>query len=120
MLEDALRERFLGRIAFTRNTFGTDDDHFAGLHVVEIDRVDQVERAGFRSEDVGWSAAAEFELSHRQRPESLRIAGYDQAVFSEADERKGAFQLQKRVAQRVFECLLPRVRNEVQNDFRVA
>ena len=44
-------------------------------------------------------AALQFHLAHRQRTESVRIAGDDDAVFREKHQRKRAFQLQQRVAQ---------------------
>ena len=53
VLEDALRARLFGSVAFAGDAFGPDDHHLAGLHIVEVDGVDQIERAGFRGEDVG-------------------------------------------------------------------
>ena len=54
MLKDALRTLLVSRrITLAGHAFGPNDHHFAGLHVAHVDGVDQIECAGFRSENVG-------------------------------------------------------------------
>ena len=68
-------------IALARQALGADDDHFAGLDIVQIDRVDQVERAGFRREHIAGAAAGKFHLAECERPEAVRIARDQDAVL---------------------------------------
>ena len=107
VFEDALGERLLGRPELARHAFRPDAHHFARLDVVQIDRADQIERAGFRREHVAFAAARKIHFAHRQRAESVRIARHDDAVLRQEHQRKRAFQLQQRVAQRAV-----RVRSE--------
>ena len=43
----------------------------------------------------------DFELAHGERAEAAGVAGDDDAVLREEDEREGAFELEQRVAQGV-------------------
>jgi hypothetical protein len=67
---------------------------------VQVDGADQVEGAGFGREHVALASAGEFHLAHGERAETMRVAGHDDAVLRQEHQRKCAFQLQQRVAQR--------------------
>ena len=106
MLEDALRARLLGSPALARHALGADEDHLAGLDIVQVDGADQVEGAGFGGEDVALASAGDFHLAHGERAEAVRVARDDDAVLGEEDEREGAFELQQGLAQRAGEGAL--------------
>ena len=120
MLEDALRKRPVRRVTLAGDAFRSHDHHLAGLHIAHIDGIDQIERAGFRGENVRRSAAAEFQLPHRERPEPLRIARHDDPVLRQKDQRKRAFQLQQRFPQSARERFFARVRHQMEDHFGVA
>ena len=54
------------------DALGGDDDHLAGLQVAHETRADDVERAGFGSQDPG-----AVEIAEHQRPDAERIAAAD-------------------------------------------
>src|ERR1035441_6706606 len=56
MFKDALGTRLLRGVALAGQAFGADDHHLAGVDIVQIDRADQVEGAGFGGEDVALAA----------------------------------------------------------------
>ena len=62
-----------------------DDQHFARLDVAHVGRADQIERAGFRTDDPG-----AIELAERQRTEAVRIARGNQPVLRQQRQRKRA------------------------------
>ncbi len=99
--------------------FGTDAHHFARFDIVHVIGVDQIERAGFRCEDVGL-AVFRLHLTERQRPEAVRIARHDHAVARQKHQRKRAFELQQSFAQRARQSSLARPGHQVQNHFGVA
>ena len=63
-------------------------DDLAVLDVADVLCADDVERAGFRSED-----RAAVELADDQRADAERIARADQFLVGEADEGVGALEL---------------------------
>ena len=107
-------------VALAGQALGSHDHHLAGFDVVQIDGVDQVERAGFRREHVAGAAAGHFHLAERERPETMRIARDQDAVLRQKHQRKSAFQLQQRFAQRGGQSLLARPGDQVQDHFGIA
>ena len=120
VFEGALGQRLDGRITLMRDAFGAHDHHFAGLDIVQVNGVDQIEGARFRREHVALAAAGNFHFAHGERAETMRAARDDDAVLREKDQRKGAFELQQRVAERAGEGSFGRVRHQVEDDFGVA
>ena len=119
MLEDALGQLAHRREPLAGDAFRTDDHHLARLDVVEIDRAHQVEGAGFRGEHVAL-VAAHLHLAHGEGAESVGVAGYDDAVGGQEDQREGAFQLQHGFAQRAGQRALARAGHQVQDHFGIA
>ena len=115
-----MRVRAHRSIALPRHPVLADDHHLARLDIAQVNRVDQIERASFRCKHVTHRAARQFHLPERQRPESMRIARDDDAVFGQKHQRKRAFQLQQRLAQRSRQSLFARPRHQMQNHFRIA
>ena len=107
-------------VAFARHPFGTDDHHLAGLDVAQIDGVDQIEGAGFRGEHVAGAAAGQLHLAEGQRTESMRVARDEDPVSGQKHQRKRAFQLQQRFAERSGKRPLARPRDQMQNHFGIA
>ncbi len=66
------------------------------------------------------TAVGQFELTHRQRTEPVRIARHDDVVLSEEHKRERAFELQQRFAQGGRQRAFARPCDQVQNHFGVA
>ena len=119
MLKRALRQRPLRRVALAGDSLGTHYDHFARLHIVQVHRSDQIERAGFGCEDVS-GVAVQFHLPHGQRAEAVRIARHDDAVLGQEHQRESALDLQQRIAQSASQRALGGVRHQVQDHLGIA
>ena len=101
VLEHAVRVIAHRSVALARRCpCGLDDHHLARLHVAQVHRVDQVESAGFRREHVADAAAGQLHLPEGERTEAVRIARHQDPVLGQKHQRKRAFQLQHRLAQR--------------------
>src|SRR5207249_4796588 len=77
-------------------------------------RADNVERAGFRGENV-----TPVKLAKDKRSNSQRIAGADQLLVAERDEGISAFDRAQGLDEPVDEVGTPAAGNEVKDDFGV-
>ena len=89
-------------------------DDLPWLDLTLVARVDQVERAGLRGDHEGVTDPAEDE-----RTEAPRIAGRDDPVLGQEDERVGPPHLTERVDDPPEEHLLLRGRDQVDDDLAV-
>ncbi len=96
-------------------TVRVDDDDLAGSDVAHEICADDVERAGFRSQDPGLPEAAQ-----HQRPHPQRVAHAYQFVLRQCRQRIGALDLSQRVGQPVDDGLLEARRDQVDDDLGVA
>ncbi len=78
-------------------TVRTDDQHLARLDVALPARVDEVQRARLRTDDVRLAEPAE-----RERPEPMRIPNGNQPVFRQQDQRERTLGLRNRLDQRLL------------------
>src|SRR5271165_4362410 len=108
MLENALRNRLRRRESFAGHAFGADAYHLARLDIADVCSVDQIESTGFGSKYLSHPPIRLHQLTQGQRPESVRIAGYNDAVLREKHERKRALELQQRIAQSAGKSLVER------------
>ena len=120
VLENAMRVVAHRSVALPRHSFGADDDHFAGFDIAQVDRADQVERAGFRREHVAHAPARKLHLPERERAEAVRIASDDDAVIGEKNQGKCAFQLEQGFAQSARQRALARAGHQMQDHFGIA
>src|SRR5436309_2310624 len=97
-----------------------DAHHFAGLDFADVLRIEQIERAGFRSHEPGQGAAGSRKLAENQRAEAARVAHGIQLVGGKNEERIGAFDLVQGVAERAREIAGLRARQQMHDDFRIA
>src|SRR5262249_53312022 len=116
MLEHAFGQVPHGSVALARDALRADDDHLARLDVVEIHGADQVEGASFRRKHVTGFAARQLHLAYSERAEAVRIAGDNDAIGGQEDERERALELQHGFAQRARQGALARAGYQVQND----
>ena len=86
-----------------------------GLDFALVGGADQIQRAGFRTDDPGVAEPAE-----RERPEAVRIAGGDQPVLGQQHHREGAADLRDRLDQRLLDGRRLRSRVQVQHDLGIA
>ena len=91
-----------------------EDDDFAGLDVADIFGADDVERAGFRRQD---RAAVEF--AEHQRADAERIAGADQLLVGQRNQRIGAFDRAQRLDEAVDEAVALGLRDQMQDHLGV-
>ena len=119
MLEHAMGEVARRGPALAGHALGTDDHHLTGLDVVQICRANQIERAGLGREHIG-GVTTGFHLAQREWPESVRVAGDDDAILRQKHQRKCAFELQQSFPQRPCQRAFSRTRDKVQNHFGVA
>ena len=91
-----------------------DDHHLAVLDVAHEAGADDVERAGLRGQDV-----AAVELAEHQRADAERVAGADQLLVGERDERVGALDLAQRVDEAVDDARLAAAGDEVEDHLGV-
>src|SRR5262245_52154442 len=88
MLEHAVRVTAGRKRAHGLHTFRTNDQHLARFDIANPLRVDQVQRARLRADNVRVTKAAECE-----RPEAVRIAYGDEPILREEHEREGTLHL---------------------------
>src|SRR6185369_6654634 len=98
VLESALRERLLRRVALTRHAFGADDHHLTGLDVVQVDSTYQIEGTRLGSEYVAFALAGKFHFAHTERTEAMRVARHNDTILREKDQRERTFQLEQSFA----------------------
>ena len=91
-----------------------DHHDLAILHLAHELGADDVERAGLRGEHPGVA-----ELAQHERPDAERIAGADQLLVGEADERVGAFDLEQRLDEFLDEVRLLAAGDEMQDHLGV-
>ena len=91
-----------------------DHHDFAVLDVADEFRPDDVERAGLGAED-----RAAVELAQHERADAERIAGADQLLVGQRDQRVGALDLRQRLDETVDDAGPPRSRGEQQHDLGV-
>ncbi len=122
VLEDAAGLRAGGSVEARSNALRTDDHQFTRLHVALVGRADQIEGAGFGSENNGVVLLARLggNPAHGQRAEAARIAGGKDPVGADHDQRERAFHAAKRVGNGIGKGLLPGKRDQVNNYFGVA
>ena len=75
-------------------------DDLAVLHVADVFRADDVERAGLRGKD-----RVAVELADHQRADAERVARADELLVGQADERIGAFELAQPLDETVDEAV---------------
>ncbi len=115
VLEDAVGRRRRRERVVRLLAVGSDDEHLARLDVADPLGVDQIERAGLRTDDVRVAEPAE-----RQRPEPMRIAHGNQVIFRQEHQRKRALRLRDRFDQRLLRRRRLRSRVKVQQHLGVA
>ena len=120
MFKDTLCRRFGRCIEFAGHAVRPDNHHLARLHVVHVGRADEIERAGLGSEHVTDAPVRQIDAAHRERPEPMRIARHDDAVFGQKHQRERALQLKQRIPQRSGQRALPRLRHQVKHHLGVA
>ena len=86
------------------------DHHLARLDVADEAGADDVERAGFGSEDPG-----AVEIAEHQRADAERVAAADHLLGRQRDQRVGAFDLAQRVDEARIEVALAAGGDEVQD-----
>src|SRR5208282_1611713 len=93
VFKDAARLRGRRQVEARRYTFRPNDDQFAGFDVAFVGGTDQVKSAGFRGKDnrVFFLTAGSRDATHGQRTKPTRIAGGEDTVAAEHDQRKRAF-----------------------------
>jgi hypothetical protein len=121
-LENAARSRRRRSIEARADAFGAHDDKFAGFHIALVGRAQQIEGAGLRREDnrIFLLARERRNAAHGQRPKAARVAHGEDAVVADHDERKRPFDPAQRIGDGVGECLFPRERDQVDQNFRIA
>src|SRR5580704_2524344 len=92
-----------------------DDDNFPGFDVALEPGADDVERAGFRSQDPGLAEPPE-----DQRPHAERIAHPDHLVLRESNEGIGALDLPQRIGQPIHDGVLEARRDQMNDHLSVA
>ena len=118
MLEDAAR--LVRRRVLARGYAVPGDHHqLTRQHVALEFCTQQIEGAGFRGEDYGVGSVGIGDATHRERPESVRIAGRKDAIARHHDDREGALDLAQRVGNGVDEGCGLGMRDELDDDFRV-
>ena len=115
VLEDAVLQRLFRREVERFDAAARDAHHFAGLDFAHVFGADQIERAGFRSDEPGAAEAAE-----AQRAEAARIADGVHFVARQHQQRVGAFDLIQRVGERAGEIARAAARDQVHDHFGVA
>ena len=115
VLENAMRQLRIRKRLDRTQAVRADDQHLARLDVAHVGEADQVEAAGFRGDGPRIAEPPE-----RERPEAMRVAHRDQAVFGDQRKRERAGQLGDRLDQRVFHRSGLRPGVEVQHHFGVA
>ncbi len=114
VFEDAEPPRAAAEGVLRTNARGVDDDELAGLDVAHEVGADDVERAGFRGEDVALAEPAEDE-----RPDAERIAHADHHVVGQRHQRIGALDLLEGLDQPVDDVAARRRRHQVGDDLGV-
>ncbi len=89
-------------------------DDLAVLDVADIFGADDVERAGLRRQD-----RAAVEIAEHQRADAERIAGADQLLVGERDQRVGALDRAQRLDVAVDEMVAAGLRDEMQDHLGV-
>src|SRR5215469_5053936 len=114
VLEDAetLVRIFEGLAAF--DAAGADGDHLAGLDIAHEGGADDVERAAFRRQNVSVA-----ELTQHQRADAERVTHADQSVLRQRHERVSAFDLTQRFGHPLFDRVLERRRDEMDDHLGV-
>src|ERR1700734_780867 len=122
MLKDAAGLRLLRSVEARVHTFLADDHKFTRLHFALIIRANQIEGTGFRRKDdaVGAMCSLAGNAAHHQWPETARITRGKNAVGGEHDERECALKTAERISHGVRQRLLPRARDQVNDDLGVA
>ena len=91
-----------------------DDHHFARLYIAHEARTNDVERAGFRRQDIGPVKIAEHE-----RADAERITAADHLFGRQRDKGEGAFQLAHGIGKTRVETLFGAERDQVKERFGV-
>ena len=120
VFKDAMGFVAAGRPLFAGDAFRTNDDHFAGFDFALIDSIDEVEGTGFGGEDVADFVLGDLHLAHGEGPEAMGVAGNDDTIFGEKNERKCAFELQESFAEGGGEGPLAGFGDEMENYFGIA
>src|SRR5215472_10887201 len=120
VLENALLMLLRGREVDGLDAAFRDAHHFTGLDFADVLRVQQVERAGFRSHEPGKGATRRQKLAEGQRAEAARVTHGVQLVAGKNEERIGAFDLIQCVAERARKIAGLRAREQMHDDFRIA
>jgi hypothetical protein len=96
------------------NAIFVEDDDFAVLDVADILRTDDVECAGFRSQD-----RISVEPAVHEGANAVRIAGADEFLVGEAHEGIGTLELTQAFDKAINESIAPGARHQMQYDFRI-
>ena len=94
--------------------FAGDNDDLAIPDIAQETRADDVERAGFRGENV-----TSVEFAKDERPDSQWIAGADQLLVAERDEGISALDRAQRLDEPVDEVRTPAAGNEMKDSLGV-
>src|SRR5260370_42496386 len=87
VLENALLERLFWREVDGFDAGLRDAHHFAGLDFADVLRVEQIESAGFGSDQPGVEATGRGQFAEHQRAEAARIAHGIEFIFREDKKR---------------------------------
>src|SRR5712692_1728519 len=122
VLENAARLRLRGSEEAGRESLRPDDDQLARLHVALVGRANQIKGGGFGGKDncllfIAWLSG---NASHGQGTETARVARRKNAVRADHYQRERTFDSPQGIGHSLGQRLLARLRNQVNNYFRVA
>ncbi len=103
LLKDATRLRDTGGVLAAGQAVAGDHDQLAGKIVADVFGAEQIEGAGFRSEDDGVGRAMVADAADGKRAEAARIARGEDAIAREHDDGECAFKLGERVGNGIDE-----------------
>ncbi len=121
MLEDATGLSQRRSVKARCNPLWTDHNQLTGFYLADVSCSDQIESTSLGSEHDGilFLARERGNHSHRQRPESARIARRENAVRADHYQRKRAFHTSERVSHGFRKRLLFRQRDQMNDDFGI-
>src|SRR5712692_6244165 len=100
VLENALLKRLFGGEVDGLNAGFRNAYHFAGLDLANVVSVEEIERAGFGSNEPRIKATGSSEFAKNERAEAARVTDRVEFILGQHEKRICAFNLIKRIADR--------------------
>ncbi len=120
MLENALLERLFRREVDGLDTGFGDAHHFAGLDLADVLGIEEIEGAGFGSDEPGVEAAGSREFAKDEWAETAGIADSVEFILREDKKRVSAFDLIEGITDGAGKIAGLRAGDEMDDNFGVA